>query len=180
MKGSEYYNDFYEYSEEYRKPYWLSIYYSLWIKVLGELGTIPDPVILEVGCGSGQFANMLYDNGYQDYNGFDFSESAVNIAKEVTKQNFHVLDALNPNTYKFDFNVVILLEVMEHTEDIKILSFIPIGKSIIFTVPDFDFESHLRYFKDIEEVTERYKDYIDIFHIEKISSWFLIRGIKNK
>lgn len=178
IKDNLYYNDFYLNSEEYKVKYTSSIYFTLWGKVIGQLMDIPQPKILEIGCGSGQFANMLWDLGFKEYTGFDFSETAIEIAKQKSEQKFFVMDALNPESYNFDFNVLIILEVLEHTDDIKILSFISSGTQIIFTVPDFDFESHVRFFKDTSSVERRYEKYINIEHIEKFKSWFLVRGNK--
>ena len=33
--------------------------------------------VLEIGCGTGQFSHLLYDQGIKDYTGFDFSEVAI-------------------------------------------------------------------------------------------------------
>lgn len=37
--------------------------------------------ICELGCGSGQFANMLFDNGYIRYTGIDFSSKGIEMAR---------------------------------------------------------------------------------------------------
>src|SRR3990167_1745213 len=151
-KAKEYYDAYYASSEEYAKPYLLCVYYNLWKKVMALINNQP---LLEAGCGSGQFAKMLEDNNMKEYIGFDFSEQAIRMAKEKSNQQFFVADALEMESYSHPHNTILLLEILEHTDDYKILSFIESGKEIIFTVPDFDCDSHVRYFETIDAVRAR-------------------------
>lgn len=175
IKSKEWYDFAYTKSTEYAKPYFETFYYPLWQKVFQLITASP---ILEVGCGSGQFAEMLLDRGLKQYHGFDFSRAAVKIAKYKSKQSFEIADALTPDPYKGDYKTVIIMEVLEHTDDEKILSFIPIGKEIILTVPDFDYPSHIRFFETEESVRARYEKFMDILHYEKIDKWHIVKGIK--
>lgn len=70
------------------------------------------------------------------------------------------------------------MEVLEHTDDEKILSFIPIAKEVILTVPDFDYPSHIRHFTTKEEVMDRYKKHLIILDYEKMDKWHIVKGIK--
>src|SRR3990167_5480233 len=57
----EYYDDYYRNSSEYTLPYGKSVYYDMWKIVLS---LIPDKIpIIELGCGTGQFAQMCIDAG---------------------------------------------------------------------------------------------------------------------
>jgi ubiquinone/menaquinone biosynthesis C-methylase UbiE len=54
-----------------------------------------DAAILEVGCGTGHFAELLNDQGHRDYLGFDFSAEAIRIASaRVPRARFQQADAL--------------------------------------------------------------------------------------
>ncbi|MHA2366851.1 MAG: class I SAM-dependent methyltransferase, partial [Candidatus Hodarchaeales archaeon] len=74
IKPAEYYNDYYKQDMSYHVHYKESNYYNLWKEVLK---LIDDEKllckILDAGCGTGQFANMLYDYGVDNYMGIDFS-----------------------------------------------------------------------------------------------------------
>lgn len=79
--------------KSYHKHYTQSsIYYYSWkyaIKYLLMLDR--DISILEIGCGAGQFANMLLDYGFCNYKGFDYAEEGVLLAKKIIrriKRNF--------------------------------------------------------------------------------------------
>jgi ubiquinone/menaquinone biosynthesis C-methylase UbiE len=41
--------------------------------------------ILELGCGTGRLAKLLYDNGYKNYKGVDFSRVAIENARKHAK-----------------------------------------------------------------------------------------------
>lgn len=175
IKDRGYYDAAYSASKEYKKHYSESIYFGLWESVYSLISSVP---ILEVGCGPGQFAQMLQDRGVIDYFGFDYSRTAIEIAKDKSDQKFSVMDALTPDPYSRDFECAIIMEVLEHTDDLKILSFIKSGKEVIITVPDFDYPSHVRFFETKEQVTERYGGLIDIMHYEKFDKWHIAKGIK--
>jgi len=181
LKNEKYYDTIYEKSIEYSKPYDKSVYYGLWKKVMSLITKQP---ILEGGCGPGQFAKMLEDNSFKDYIGFDFSEQAIKMAKKNSNQIFSVMDALLGKWPQYHFNTILLLEILEHTDDLKILSLVPIGKEIILTVPNFDCDSHIRHFTTIDSVISRYGPYMDIIHAENFNSnastWYIIKGIKRE
>lgn len=118
--------------------------------------------IFEVGCGPAQLAQMLFDKGIPaTYVGFDFSPTAVEMAqRNVPGQRFEVADAHTTDLFTtVDYDTVICTEVLEHiTEDVAVVKRIPSGKRLLGTVPDFDADTHVRWFKDADEVRERYGD----------------------
>lgn len=184
LRGADYYNDVYTRYNKYTCHYKESVYYPLWKRVLEllikDVLPLSYPKVLEVGCGTGQFAHMLYDNGIgiNNYLGFDFSEVAVYTANMMSNQVFFVGDALKPEPYNHKYDTVISLEVFEHTDDMKILENIPSGKNIIISVPDFDDPAHIRYFVSNEQVRSQYEKYIQIEVLEKLDRWYILKGVK--
>lgn len=129
--------------------------------------------ICEIACGSGQFANMLFDNDFTDYVGFDFSSNAIEIAKETNPKNndkficadaFSFLKSYNYNEKTF----FCCLEMLEHiNKDRELLEMLPIGSNIIFSVPNFKSFNHLRTFDSLDAIKSRYTmlnvfDYIEL------------------
>lgn len=179
LRDANYYDRIYAQSEKYGRHYSKSHYFPLWKKVLEQLNDCEVPV-LEIGCGTGQLAHYLADNFVRNYTGFDFSNEAIQKADDAcgSVMKFLVGNALEKYTYEvlFGFKTVIACEVFEHTDDMKILSHLPEGTTIILTVPDFDDPAHIRYFKTIEEVRLRYSPRIAISHLEKFQRWYLLVG----
>lgn len=154
------------YDEIYSKPYntdrYLPIYETV-IRLLLEKSR-SDSVVLEVGCGTGALALMIKKEGIR-YRGFDFSEVAVNQAQRlVGPGRVFVADAYDPEQYKGDYNTAVLVETLEHVDDLKVLLNIRAGTRIIATFPNFDNEAHLRIYEDIEVVRERFKG---LLHVHK-------------
>jgi len=60
-----------------------------------------------------------------------------------------------------NFHAFVLLEILEHiTADWKIIASIPSGSKVVFSVPDFNSKAHVRWFKNQEEVKERYREWL--------------------
>lgn len=180
--------------EKYNCHYTKSVYYPIWEKCLELLKD--KKIVLEIGCGVGQFANMLLDRIDINYIGFDFSEYAILNALNLNAAKlshpyrpdnncyFYIEDALLSDLYtKKDYDVYILLEVLEHIKrDKLILAKIPKDKYILFSLPDFDCDNHIRLFKSKQEIIERYKYLVTIKNIFKFKLaghiFWLCEGIK--
>ena len=143
-----------------------------------------DP-ILDLGCGPGCLAKVLKERGYCNYNGLDFSEDMISSAQmRVPGVLFIQANILEEETWKLYgvFGVFILLEVLEHIEeDLLVLEKIPVGKTVILSVPNFNHEAHVRCFYNMEDVLKRYKKllYIDFFetiYFGKRLKRFLVKG----
>lgn len=171
-REAQYYDKAFSTRAEYGLHYSESVYFELWGKVMN---LIPEVQIIELGCGTGQFAQMLIDSGKEYLAGFDISPVAVRMAKEVNPQGKFIECDLTDADITGDF--FIALEIFEHTKDYKIIENIGLGKEIIFTVPDFNDPAHVRYFHSVNEVVERYKNVIRFEHIEKFQSWFICKGV---
>lgn len=143
--------------------------------------------IVELGCGSGQFANMLFERGYTNYTGYDFSSTAIARAIEWNpkkKDRFFERDIRNINIPIPMDGLAILFEVLEHLiDDVAIVKKIPEGSTILFTVPNFNSFNHVRKFDDLNNIVKRYGQFIDFDRYQRIRStnrscWFLLQGTK--
>lgn len=178
-KESNYYDQIYRESQSYALPYTASPYYKLWKKVLALIIEKNPRSIFEIGCGTGQFARMMMDTikGVH-YSGIDFSSIAIDKAQINVPEFKETIRKMDIYNYKIPpDNLILVLEVLEHVDDIKVLQSIPYGSAIIFTVPDFDDPAHVRYFNDITEIKQRYKDCINFTFMEKHERWFICFGI---
>lgn len=178
---SSYYDGLFRENLAYHVHYKDSHYYVAWTQVLRFLTKIKPTNILEIGCGTGQFAEYLRDEGFTDYEGFDFSKEAIDIAKSRVEMNFYVGNALNSELYEKDFGAIVCLEVLEHIEkDLQILSNIREGTHIVFSVPNFDAPSHVRWFISPRQIKKRYFTHVQILDIVPIGALFICRGIVGK
>jgi len=168
-----YYNGLFIESEEYKLHYRESLYYVLWTQIIQFLKNIKEPRILELGCGSGQFAHYLYDEGFKEYKGFDFSPVAVNCAKKTVNQSFFKGNALDIVNYQYDYNVVVALEIIEHIKDeFTLIKNIKTGSPFIFSLPTFNDPSHVRWFHSQRQIEKRYYKFLNIKKIVRIEHWF--------
>ncbi len=177
-RDKEFYNDVFTRYKKYHTGWSQSDYLPLWEKVIERLKALEPGRILEVGSGPGQFAAMLFDHGFTNYIGFDFSEKGVEHARRQSDQEFYIADARKITSYTSKYDIMICLEVLEHTDDLTILGNLRPGTKIIFTVPDFDDRAHLRHFKSVEEVVERYKDSMFIDNVTYFDRFFIVTGTK--
>jgi 2-polyprenyl-3-methyl-5-hydroxy-6-metoxy-1,4-benzoquinol methylase len=134
--------------------------------------------IFEVGCGTGQFAEMIINSGFNYVQGFDFSEVAVNMSKSRTgKDLFQVGDIIDWDFNRFEYSTVIALEVFEHINgDIDAIKRIPKGTRLIFSLPTFDDQAHVRYFKRAYQITARYATLFTTFNITKVGRHHIIEA----
>ena len=167
----EYYNRVYASSEEYRKNPLDSRYINIWKDIL-RLTDESNETIIEIGCGSGQLARLLLDNGRNYIAGFDYSENAIKIAKDLNTQYSNLFSV--KDIYKIKYNelkadTIICTEVLEHLEDdLFVIDVIPSGTRFIFSVPDFWYKSHKRIFKNILDIKTRYAGLeINNFYVHK-------------
>lgn len=125
--------------------------------------------VLEVGCGTGQFGHFLYDNGYKNYVGFDFSSVAIKQAKKFSKQKFLVANAYDTNLFSTDYQAICSFEFLEHVEkDLEVMKKFKKGTMVFLSVPGFGGRGHVRHFKTVKSVHDRYDEFIDIYELKTI------------
>jgi trans-aconitate methyltransferase len=123
-----------------------------------------DPII-DLGCGTGRFAELLHRSGFSKYRGFDFAPSVVEEARSYcTAFEFDVADVRGwehgPDLP--DVCCYVLLEVLEHLDDdYDALRRIPPGCPIVFSVPNFWSASHVRRYAQPGDVFARYGTLLD-------------------
>jgi 2-polyprenyl-3-methyl-5-hydroxy-6-metoxy-1,4-benzoquinol methylase len=186
-KNVHFYNQAYLQGGIYHMHYTDSPYYAIWMRALEIIREINNPEIIEIGCGSGQFANLLFDHGIDQYRGIDFSEEAIRLAKRTNDRfadKFSVDNAYTSQIFQSRYNTVILFEVLEHLlEDITVINRARAGSKVFFSVPNFDSESHVRFFRHQNDIVNRYGDFLKIddifsFRISKRNALFLVNSIK--
>lgn len=161
-------------SRHYNKHYSQSPYLRIWEKVASLIA--PDSTVVDIGCGTGQVMELLLDKGVQQYTGYEFSKVAIakanSILSERNDKNKAVIvyQDLYELTELVDADYYISIEVMEHLlDDKKVIGFIPKGKNVIITVPNYLGGSHVRKFDNEQQVIDRYSDLIDITDVVRIN-----------
>lgn len=161
----------------YDLPYRQSGYYPLFRRVQRILQARGVSSVLEVGCGTGAFAHLLHDaSPGMRYAGFDFSPVAVERACERfgRPERFAVGDARSPASYSTATDAIVCTEVLEHiSEDLEVIGLWKPGTFCVCSVPNFDADNHVRFFRSVDEVRERYAGLIDIHSIAKVKKPFL-------
>jgi len=136
--------------------------------------------ILEVGAGDGTFAALLchiINTQINSYTMYEFS----NIADLIILKNFpkHIIALIEKATFKKlkseylkQFNVIIANEIFEHINwDLEFIANLPSGSKLMFTVPTFYSQFHVRCFPELESVHERYDSKVYIRSITPIGEY---------
>lgn len=162
-------------SEKAHDPYSIhysrSPYYPMYRAVLRALKKADVRAVLEIGCGSGAFAHLLFDRSSIQYCGFDFSRIAIEKAQARTGRVscFQVGDALESERPSLSGASIVCTEVLEHIpDDRKLVASWPVGTRCFCSVPNYDSQYHERFFKSESEVAERYGDLIEISEIRRV------------
>ena len=179
-KDSLYYDNVYKKSKHYSLNVTANntIYRELYFFVKNLLSK--EENILEIGCGTGQFAEMLIKENYKYILGIDFSSEAICVCNKRCKTNLFVCE----NIYSFNFDIInfetaFALEVFEHIEkDLEVLNKFPKDKRIIFSVPSYDDIAHVRFFKNKDEVINRFEFLFSEFEIYEIGKIFVVNAKK--
>jgi len=160
----------------YELPYRHSGYFPLFREVARTLKSRGSGEVLEVGCGTGGLAHMLAEEGLVRYRGFDFSAVAVERARARVGRDdlFFVGDARKPESYAGQFDTIVCTEVLEHIDvDLEVVGSWAGGTAYVCSVPNFDADNHVRFFRSEEEVRQRYGELLDIEKIVRVKKPFL-------
>lgn len=190
--GSERSADFYDRrfatKGRWRDHYTQSRYYPVWTVVSDRLKRSSARRVVDIGCGPGQLACLLRDQGISDYVGLDFSPLRLEHARKVCPEfTFQVTDIFQSDFLAtHDYDAVLALEFLEHVDrDLDALAAIKPGTFVIATVPNFPDEGHVRHFDSAEEVRRRYEGVIDGLTVDAIlgnskgKTFFLLEGRRN-
>jgi SAM-dependent methyltransferase len=174
-RNSDHYNLAYSVSKAYGKePEDIIEYYEMWMAGAERvLSRLPDTVV-DIGCGAGHFARVLEKRELNlEYYGYDFSDVSIGMAKNLVKSenfNFVIADLYNHSFWRAaDSNTIyVAFEFLEHIKgDLGVISKIPKGSYVVFSVPSFDSRGHVRYFESEEDVVNRYEGLIDIESMDR-------------
>ncbi len=170
-RGPAWYDDAFSRGPHWHADYSQSPYYWLWDRVADRLVEAGARAVLDLGCGSGQFACLLRDRGLPHYHGLDFSPARVNHARRSCPEfSFAVVNVLTSDWGGlWAYDAAVCVEFLEHVmDDLPLLSKIKPGAYFVGTVPNFAYDSHVRHFAAAAEALTRYKGLFDDFTVEAL------------
>lgn len=189
-KDKEFYDRTFDEDDYWRSHYTKVADYACWTVIVDRLRAWRVHRVLEIACGAGHLAAAMRDAGVcESYCGFDFSSHRLSHARTICPEfRFEVADAFTTDLYQtFDYDACVATEFLEHVEgDLDVLAKLKPGTKFIGIVPNMPWISHVRYFKDCDEVTARYSPLIDQLTVvaipinEKGNINFLMQGIRNR
>lgn len=168
-----YYDRYVAATEGYDWPYYKSNYYALWAVIVDRVRRDGLHRVLEIGCGPGQLAAFLLDQGLKEYAGLDFSARSIDMAREAAPRGKFVVDDARSSSIYADvsYDAIICTEVLEHIEDdLQVIARFPEGARCLCTVPNFPYESHVRHFEDVLTL---------ISQKSPTARFFLFDGVRN-
>lgn len=147
-------------------PAMLPLEDSPWLEMYEALAGMiaPHEEVVDLGCGTGRFLELLRRNGhYAPITGVDWSSEALAEAFEyyggTQPPNLRLEDlrSWHADLDRAGNTVYVCSEVLEHLHtDVALVREIPPGHRFLFTVPNFDSESHVRTFPGVGDLWERY------------------------
>lgn len=184
-QSASYYDAIYSKSKEYEKPWYESRYLRVWQRMAQKFDK--DRHILDLGCGVGQAAQMLLQEGFKRYRGVDFSLEAILKARSKTIEPSYMFICEDLFAYVAGYDTdfygisqVFISETLEHISDdtglLRLLAQKFPASRIAISVPTFDDTSHVRVFKSVTEAKDRYKPFIDIDDSSQIGPWIILQG----
>jgi 2-polyprenyl-3-methyl-5-hydroxy-6-metoxy-1,4-benzoquinol methylase len=130
-----------KYHVQEEKHWWFESRRHIIINLLK--GTKRNSAILEIGCSGGPLIEALNELGFENVQGIDISQRAIDLCRQREIPDVCVMDGSKPTFEDQQFDVIIASDVLEHIEDEqtalrewnRILK--PAGKLIAF-VPAFE------------------------------------------
>lgn len=178
--GEELDNDFYD--DIYRKGgsdglYFreakdISFYYPTWEFAYEYIKLNKIKNIVDFGCGPGHFASLFKESDDISYLGYDFSTVAIdqaiernkdNVNNEFSVKNLKDIKLSGHNEFYTSF------EFLEHISfDLELISKLSKGDELLFSVPNYDSRGHVIYFRDFDDIVDRYGDMLDLTLIHEV------------
>ena len=143
--------------------------------------------IIELGCSSGNFAELLYREGIKNYLGVDILKDKIREAeKKLPEMIFVCDDILKRLNILKGATQFVSFQCLEHIEDdLKILNALKPTTKVIISVPNSPYKGHVRWF-ELEGWENRFSKYIDFDYTcviqnpkKKNKRAFLFRGQRN-
>lgn len=109
--------------------------------------------VIELGCGTG---DLSADSS--NYTGYDFSSEGIRQAQE----KFPNATFVQADLYQYEWiadprAMYVICEVLEHLDhDLEVLDAVPVGASVLLSVPSFDDPGHVRFFPELADAVNRY------------------------
>lgn len=186
-QSADWYDKSFEEGATYSRHYTKSDHYPIWTVLIDRVRKCGPAKVLEIACGTGQLARALQDHGFlSDYCGLDFSPKRIEHARiQNADLRFEIADVFETDLLEtFSYNTVITTEFLEHVErDLDVIGRIRAGTTILATVPNYPWTSHVRHFDTAEQVMERYSPLIsglDVFPILRLESNKIIYVMEGK
>ena len=188
MSKSTDFKDYYDkvYSKPYKTERWNPIYENI-------KGFLVGKYILDLGCGIGPLCE--FEDRWEDYLGIDISNIAIDKAREsFLNKSFiqadiekYIYSNTGKNLIVKGYDIVTAIEVFEHVDFKKVISNLkPV--EIIFSLPNYDSQSHLWFPTSTKELHEAFDPLIDFdiihtFQVDWPKKIWICKGVirgKNK
>lgn len=182
---AEFYDRRFARRAHWREHYTQSHYYPVWTVVADRLKRAGVRKVVDVGCGPGQLACLLRDQGIVQYVGLDFSPLRLEHARKVCPEfSFQLVDIFSSDFLRTEtYDAVVLLEFLEHVnDDLGVLGAIRPGTLVLGTVPNFPAAGHVRHFSSASDVHRRYEEVIESLRVDTVlakpdgQTFFIIEG----
>lgn len=168
----EFYDERYERRADLHRHYTESDYYPIWVVIAERIHRYAANSILDIGCGAGQLACLLRDQGVSRYVGLDFSPARIARARETCPEYEFSIDDVHETSLieKREYDTAVSVEFLEHiNDDLGILKRIPQGTRVLASVPNYPATGHVRYFETADDVRRRYRHILDEMCIDTFS-----------
>lgn len=156
-KPHSYYDEVYrgDYSVEHMRPVYDEV-----MSMLRGIRTVDPVQVLEIGCGTGAFGEMVVNTGVIEYRGFDFSAEAIRRCPNTIRAWVARRDAYSHASYRVKHNTVVAIETMEHLNDLKVVRNIKPDAICIFTFPNYTDAAHVRTYPNSAFIKKHFKGLI--------------------
>lgn len=102
-------------SELYENP--SAVVFTTPLPELEKWGISKDAAILDLGCGYGRILKHLYEQGYHNLAGIDFSEKLIGRAKEILPQARYIVGDIRTELISEKFDVILMCGVLEYISE---------------------------------------------------------------